>query len=311
MPEPEEWQREENTPSDAQLHRVARVIFDRHTRYQHARIIDSGFYGRKFFLDGDLQSATLDEFIYHESLVHPALAARGSPLRVLVLGGGEGATLREVLRWRTVDSVDMVDIDGEVVEACATHLGMMHQGAFDDPRAHVVIADAVDFVQNAAQTGMRWDVVISDITSPSEDGPGNFCFTREYFAAIAAVLHPDGILATQSGPIAPGLIPLHARVMRTVGAVFAHAASYSCAVASFGQSWGFTLASALPIAARLAATRVGSLLTEQITSPLRYLDARLIEAMLAMPVYVREAIAADTSIYTSAALPGRISASTA
>jgi spermidine synthase len=307
MQEVSGWLREENSPWDAQLHRVERVVFEKQTQYQHARIIDTGFYGRKFFLDGDLQSATLDEFIYHESLTHPALLAFGAPVRVLILGGGEGATLREVLRWRTVRVARMVDIDREVIAACKTHLGAMHQGAFDDARSSVTIADASAYLSAAAAAGERWDVIISDITSPTEAGPANFCFTQDYFEAAHAVLSTEGVLVTQSGPIAPRLIDLHARATRTVARVFAHVASYGCAVASFGQNWGFTIASDVPLTPRLGAARTSELLSTHVTGPLRFLDGPFVAALLTPPVYVRTAIASENSIFTREDLPMRIS----
>lgn len=115
----------------------------------------------------------------------------GSPSKVLVLGGGEGATIREVLRWLTVEQVAMIDIDGEVVEACRQHLPEMHANAFDDPRLKLVIGDALEFLDTSSQI---WDVVISDLSDPIEEGPSFQLFTKEYFEKILQVLTPEGFL---------------------------------------------------------------------------------------------------------------------
>ena len=122
---------------------VTRVLYEGRTRFQEVRIVETRPYGLALFLDGAPQSAVADEFVYHEALVHPALVAHPSPRRVLIAGGGEGATLREVLRHPTVEQATMVDIDGELVELARRHLEPMHRGAFDDPRARVIVGDAL------------------------------------------------------------------------------------------------------------------------------------------------------------------------
>ena len=155
------WLSEYMTPWDIYMHGVRRIIAYQRTPYQEMYIVDSGSYGKALILDGKWQSSTVDEFLYHEPLVQPAMILHGSPQRVLLLGGGEGATLREVLRWKTVRRAVMVDIDRDVVDACRLHLPELHLNAFDDPRAEVVIADAVEFVE---QTADRWDVIISDLS---------------------------------------------------------------------------------------------------------------------------------------------------
>jgi spermidine synthase len=290
------------TPGDRYLHVIDRLVCDVHTSYQRIRIADTAAYGRKLFLDDIVQSAEADEFIYHEALTQPALlAAPAPPCNVLILGGGEGATLREVLRWPSVRRVVMVDIDAQVVALCREHMRVMHQGAYDDPRAEVVIADAVDYIQSA--TGECWDAIISDITEPVDDGPSNFCFTREYFARLRTLLAPGAVLVTQSGPVAPPLITQHARVTRTLQAAFPHVLSYSAAIPSYSMPWGFTLASEAPLDARFDPERTAPLLSGPLGGALRFLDAPFLHAMLTAPAYVRAALESETRIYTDADLP--------
>src|SRR5262245_47815335 len=118
------------------------VLHTRQTRFQKLEIADTVSYGRALFLDDKIQSSESDEFVYHEALVHPALVLHPQPRSVLVVGGGEGATLREALRHRTVERAVMVDIDDQAVEACRQYLGAWHQGAFDDSRTELLHADA-------------------------------------------------------------------------------------------------------------------------------------------------------------------------
>ena len=184
------WITEYISPHDVYLHGVVEVLAYRKTAFQQMYVVRSGIYGTALVLDGKWQSCTGDEFLYHESLVQPACVYHGAPKNVLILGGGEGATTREVLRWRTVERVVMVDIDGEVVAACKEHLPEMHQGAFDDPRTEVVIGDAIEYLDNALP---EWDVIISDLSDPIEEGPSFKLFTREYFEQCRRGLRPGGV----------------------------------------------------------------------------------------------------------------------
>ena len=105
------WMYEYISPWDRYAHGVTRLLDHRKTAFQEMVIIETGAYGKGLVLDGKWQSCTGDEFLYHEPLVHPAMLQHGAPRRVLILGGGEGATAREVLRWKSVQRVVMIDID--------------------------------------------------------------------------------------------------------------------------------------------------------------------------------------------------------
>ena len=135
------WINEYITPWDIYAHGITKVLAYQKTAFQEMYIVESGAYGKALVLDGKWQSCTGDEFIYHEVLVQPGMIAHGNPKTALVLGGGEGATIREILRWQSIERVVMIDIDGEVVAACQEHLPEMHQGAFEDPRIELKIAD--------------------------------------------------------------------------------------------------------------------------------------------------------------------------
>ena len=293
------WMREMITPHDVYLHGADRVLLHATTPYQTICISESSVYGRKLFLDGIVQSSEGDEFVYHEALVQPAALAVGAPRDVLVMGGGEGATIREVLRWDTVEHVTMVDIDAEVIAACRELLPN-HQGSFDDPRVELIIGDAVEFL---ATTERRFDVVISDMTDPVADGPATFCFTTEYFAAIAAVLADEGVLALQAGPMGPAEIDLHGKVVRSIQAVFPEVVSYPCMAAVYGRPLAFAVASRTPITPRLDPARTAPLLDAHVRGPLRYLDAEVARGLMATPRYVIDAIAAGDDVYRDAAPP--------
>ena len=294
------WMNEYVTPWDVYAHGITRVLAYRKTAFQEMYIVETGAYGRALVLDGKWQSCTGDEFLYHEPLVQPAMLLHGAPRRVLILGGGEGATAREVLRWKTVERATMIDIDGEVVDACREHLAEMHQHAFDDPRLEVVIEDALDYL---GHTGQTWDVIVSDLSDPIEDGPSFKLFTKEYFEQAKQVLSPDGVFALQAGPVAPAELGMHARLVRTMKTVFDHVESYSTQVPTFVSPWGFVLGTARPIDTRPNPERIDRELEEKTTGGLRMLDGTTLLGLFQLPKHLRRAIAEETRIYTLAQPP--------
>lgn len=293
------WISEYMSPWDVFAHGVERILVSKRTAFQDLAIVETGWFGKALVLDGKFQSCTADEFIYHEALVHPAMLAHGAPKRVLVLGGGEGATLREVLRWKSVEHATMVDIDGEAVEACREHLPEMHRGAFDDPRAWFVAGDALAFLDDP---GEPWDVVISDLSDPIEDGPAAALFSREYFEKIRKALAPGGVLALQAGALNPMEVELHARLARTVASVFPVAQSYSASMAIYASLWGFLLAGGDGVALP-SANDADALLAKQIGGEMRAVDGPFLEGMFRLPVYVRRAIETETRVLTGDASP--------
>lgn len=294
------WISEYITPWDIYVHGITKVLAYKKTAYQDMYVVETGVYGKALVLDGKWQSCTGDEFLYHEPLVHPAMLGHGAPKKVLILGGGEGATIREVLRWTTVEKVAMVDIDGEVVEACREHLPEMHANAFDDPRLELVIGDAIKFVD---ETQEKWDVVISDLSDPIEEGPSFQLFTKEYFEKIRQIMTPNGFFVIQAGPVSPGEMALHVRIVNTVKAVFPHVASYRSYISTYGTPWGFVLGSVTPINTRPDPDEIDRVLSANTTGGLRMFDGITLLGMLQVPKHLREAIAQETEVYTLAAPP--------
>ena len=294
------WINEYVTPWDIYSHGIEETLAYKKTAYQEMYIVRTGAYGKALVLDGKWQSCTGDEFLYHEPLVHPALLLHGRPRSVLILGGGEGATAREALRWKSVERVVMIDIDGEVVDACRRHLPEMHQGAFDDPRLEVVIRDALDYLDSVAG---EFDVIISDLSDPIEDGPSFKLFTREYFANVQRALKPDGVFVVQAGPVSPVEMHLHCRLASTVRAVFENTASLTTYVPTYAAPWSFILASAKAINTRPDPDRIDDALAAQVKGALRALDGTALLGMYQLPKHLRIAIVEETQVYTLADPP--------
>ena len=294
------WMSEYITPWDIYVHGITQVLAYKKTAYQEMYVVQTGIYGKGLVLDGKWQSCTGDEFLYHEPLVHPAMICHGSPKKVLVLGGGEGATIREVLRWKSVEKVVMIDIDGEVVDACREHLPEMHQNAFDDPRCEVVIGDALDYLDN---TDKDWDIVISDLSDPIEEGPSFQLFTKEYFEKVRSIMSPNGYFVVQAGPVSPAEMKMHARIVNTLKSVFPNVQSCTSFISTYGAPWGFAIASTQEINTRPEPEVTDKLLAEKTTGGFRMLDGITLLGLMQVPGHLRKVIADETEVYTMAEPP--------
>ena len=182
----------------AQSFEVTNVLYHEKTEHQDLVIFETPSFDRVMALDNIIQVTTRDEYVYHEMLTHVPVVARGcvaGDVRdVLIIGGGDGGILREVLRHNTVEHATMVEIDRTVVDLCLEHLPEISNGAFDDPRSELIITDGVKFV---AETDKRFDVIIVDSTDPI--GPGEVLFTESFYADCHRCLKNGGVLVTQNG----------------------------------------------------------------------------------------------------------------
>ncbi|MSQ11180.1 MAG: polyamine aminopropyltransferase [Dehalococcoidia bacterium] len=292
-----EWYTEFLTPHLSVSARIGKVLFSGKTAYQAVELLETPSLGRVLRLDGKTQSAELDEHVYHESLVHPAMLLHPAPRSVFIGGGGEGATAREVLRHGTVERVVMVDLDKELVELCREHLKDFHQGALDDPRLHLVFDDALKHLENTTD---RFDVVVMDIADPLEGGPAHLLYTQETYRIVAERLNPGGVLVTQAGPVSMvNYREVHPAIHNTLETVFPTVASYAVHVQSFGEPWGFVLASDARDPRQFTLSQVDQRIRERGLTGLRFYDGQSHQGLFALPRYLREAIAAEERIITT------------
>jgi spermidine synthase len=170
------------------------VLFDSQTEHQRLIIFENADFGRVMMLDNIVQLTTKDEFVYHEMMSHVPLFAHGKAKKVLIIGGGDGGVLREVLKHPEVKAATLCEIDRGVIDLCRLHFPEISAGAYDDPRTHIVIADGTKFV---AETDERFDVIMVDSTDPV--GPGAVLFTKDFYAGCRRCLAPGGLLVTQNG----------------------------------------------------------------------------------------------------------------
>ena len=173
---------------------AGQVLVDEQSAFQRITVIDSERYGKGLLLDGCWMTAERQERHYHESLVHPALCSAEAIERILVIGGGDGGTARECLRHAGVRHLDMVEIDGRVVELSQKHLASLGAGCWNDPRFRLTVGDGIAWA--AGCDDASYDVVIVDGSDPA--GPAEGLFNRSFFEHCRRILRPGGVFATQS-----------------------------------------------------------------------------------------------------------------
>jgi len=295
---PYKWFFESTTPVEGHMHAIARTIASRQTAFQLMEIMETLSYGKCLVLDGRIQSSQGDEFIYHEALVHPGLLAHPDPRRAMVIGGGEGATVREILRHRSIAECLMVDIDGEVVAECRQHLPEMHQGAFEDPRTRLLHEDARAYLE---KTSERFDLIVIDLVEPLEEGPACLLFTREFYTLVRDRLTERGVMTMQAGMTKVNELAFFAAVNRTLREVFPVVAPYQTFVSCFGTPWGFSVGSkGADPRAQTPADIDGLIAARLAEKDLGYWDGATHQHCFSLPKFIRRALAESDRVITDA-----------
>ena len=266
-----------------------RVLEEVTSHHQELAVFENATWGRVLLLDGVIQLTTSDEFVYHEMMAHVPLMALEHPQSVLVVGGGDGGVLREVLRHPGVEEACLVDIDRSVIDLSLRHFPEVSAGAFDDPRSEVVIADGAAFV---ASTDTRFDAVIVDSSEPV--GASAVLHSPEFFANCKRCLRPGGILVTQTGM--PNLAPEQLSATCTAFArLFKVAAPYMCWQpcyfgGPFALTWGSDTAELRQVPIETLAERAK---TRGIAT--RYYTPELHHAAFTLPAYVQDLVSTAIS----------------
>jgi spermidine synthase len=276
------WFRELQPDSHEEIaYLCEKLVYSGRSRFQRIDIIDTMLHGRMLFLDGVAQSAQHDEFIYHEMLVHPAIFSVSKARSVLIIGGAEGATLREVLRHKEVERVVMVEIDKELIAVCRRLLPSWHKGSFEDPRLQLVIQDGRQFLQDCPET---FDAIIVDLSDPEEGGPALFLFTRQFYQLLRDRLNPGGCVTLQGEAVSPQGLALHARITNTLRSVFPVVRPYMYSIHSFHRPDAHILAARDPqwsLEALVERSMNASL-------PLLYFSPEIARAMFHLPPYLHK-----------------------
>lgn len=280
------WFLEQTTDYEGSFHSLEEIIYSANTLYQRIEIIRTGSYGKSLVIDGKIQSSEIDEFIYHEALVHPAMLVSDSPNKILIAGGGEGAVAREVLKHPSVSDVIIVDLDELVVELSKKYLSEWHRGAFYDSRVKLFYEDARKFIERHTN---EFDIVIIDLPEPTEGGPAFLLYTKEFYESVYNCLKEDGVMATQATSASVNNLKVFVAITNTIKMVFPYVNPYVVSIPSFFAPWGFVLSSKKKDISILSQQYIEDKLSKLI-GELRFYDYETHNGMFALPKYLRSAL---------------------
>lgn len=289
------WFTEWFTPNEKHSHQIKKYLVCKKTNYQKMIIAETYSFGRCLILDGEMQSAEFDEFIYHEALVHPALILHPCPKRVLIIGGGEGATLREVLKHKTVERVIMVDIDNKVIEFSKKYLKKWHEYAFGNPKVELVIADAKKYVE---KTRNKFDCIICDLPSPIKNGLVYLLYTLEFYRTLKQKLEPQGIFVTQAGSGNLLQIELHRRLYATLRKAFNYVYPYYQFIPSFDVPWAFLLCQDKEMST-FSKEELYRRIQERLRDKLKFYDGITHQGLFYIPKNIRQLLSQEKKIITA------------
>ncbi|MDH4275492.1 MAG: methyltransferase domain-containing protein [Gammaproteobacteria bacterium] len=285
-----QWFLEQGPWGETHQFEITHTVCEGKTHYQDYAIYQTREYGKMFVVGGFCQSSQHDEYIFHESLVHPAMIAHPRPRRVLVIGGGEGAALREVLRHPSVESVVLVDIDHQLVQKCTDYLPEWHQGAYHDTRVKMVVLTAAEYLN---RTHATFDVIIVDLCLDLACESTRHLYERSTFEKMKQRLAPGGIMAMQAmelnGLTAEYASCHHIELRRKIAGIYRYLNSYHAFVPSLWSNRGFVIASDETYVNRYTARDVDHILAERrLDKLLRYYDGETHLHMFSLSKDVRK-----------------------
>lgn len=269
-------------------HRIKRHVVSKKTKFQQVDFIDTHDLGLVVILDNKIQSTEVDEFVYHEALVHPAMITHPDPKNILIIGGGEGATLREVLKHPTVKRAVMVDIDKEFVHLCKKYLKKWHQYSFNDERVKLIFTDAREYIK---KTNFLFDIIISDISDPVEEGPAQKLFTKEFYSFIKSILKPDGIFITHAtAAFYTSNKSISTKIFKMFSDIFQLSDFYYEYIPSFSSLWAFTIGSLKYSPKKLSSATLDKRLRKRGLRNLSYYDQETHKRLFYLPKCLRKVL---------------------
>ncbi len=270
------WFNEKNTDGYQVKWKISKILYSEKTPYQELAVVDTLEWGKALILDGALQVSEKDEFVYHEMIVHVPMFSHPAPRNVLIIGGGDGGTLRELCKHPQLQKVDMVEIDERVVAASKKYLPSI-SSAFNDARVNLYFQDGIEFVKNAG----KYDLVIVDSSDPI--GPAQLLFTQEFYSNIYNCLNDDGMMVVQSeSPIF--YQEVFCSVHRNISAVFPQTLVYLAYIPTYVSGpWSFTIGSKIHDPREVKGD-------SKADFDLKYYNDKVHQAAFALPGFIQDMI---------------------
>lgn len=288
------WSQEHLATGEMHCHQIVTVLHTLDSGIQRIEVVDTAGYGRGLFLDGRIQHLEHDEYIYSETIVHPAaLMLRNSMQRVLVVGGGPGGVIREVLKHHSVSSVVQVDIDRNVIDLCRVWFSHVAQGCYDDERVELVVSDIRDFASSCAS---QFDLIVNDISEPMEGTPAEGLFDQSIIQALASLLSPHGVFVTWAGSVGPASFDLAVAIDRSLSKAYPYKVGWICHPQAYGTSWltiGCSKEALTP--RRLSPREIDTWIATNVTGTLALYDGETDQHMFSLPKDIRRFLAQEAA----------------
>ncbi len=259
-----------------------KVLYDGKSEYQRIKVFENEKYGRVLRLDKAFQTSEYDEYTYHEPLVHVPMLLHPEPKRVLLIGGGDGGALEEVLKHPSVEKATMVELDGKVIEVAKEYLGKIHNGSFEHPKAEVIVGDGIEYIKNTQE---KFDVIILDLTDPYSIS--TYLYTDEFYREVKSKLNENGVLALHT-EMPYVLDHIHIRVLKTLKTVFKFVRPYYNFVPIYGTVMGFAVCSETLDTKVLSAEEIDRRIEERKIGDLHLLNGEVYKGWLAVPNRIQE-----------------------
>lgn len=225
---------------------ISEVIAEVQSPFQLIQIADTPEFGKIMRIDGAMMTSEKDEFYYHESLVHPAAITHGNPQTALIIGGGDGGSTEELLKYRSIQSITLCEIDEQVIALSRQYLQAIHQNAFDSPRVNIIHTDGFAFIQNGhEQIREQYDLILLDLTDPIAPNGSNLaepCMSEEFFVACYKRLNDGGAIVLHLGSEFYHQVRYQTTLTR-LHKVFDCVHPYSVFIPLYGAMWGMAMAS--------------------------------------------------------------------
>ncbi|RAL23469.1 polyamine aminopropyltransferase [Thermoflavimicrobium daqui] len=270
------WYTEKQTPNHGITSKIKRTLHHEQTEFQKLDIIETEQFGNMMVLDGMVMTTDQDEFVYHEMITHIAMNTHPNPRNVLVVGGGDGGAIREVLRYPSVEKAVLAEIDGKVIEAAQNYFPKI-AGSLTDARVDIQVTDGIQYI---AENKNKFDVILVDSTEPI--GPAIGLFQKPFYEGIAEALKEDGIMVAQTE--SPWFNrDLIRQVFQDISQVFPITRLYTASIPTYPSGlWSFTIGSK-----KYDPLKVDE---EKLISPLgtRYYHPGIHRSVFQLPIFVQE-----------------------
>jgi len=263
---------------------ASRKVGEWQTRLHKLEIYDTEHYGRIIRLDGLNITSEREEFVCHENLIHPALAAQLAPRKVLIVGGGDGGAAEEALKHPSVEQVTICETDAEMIEVAKEHFRAVHRGKFDDPRLRVVIADGAKLVR---ETHERFDLIALDLNEPS--GASEPFYSAEFFQHCRQALVPGGALVLHLGTPVARPEPVGELAQRLNG-IFRIVRPYTMYIPLFGTQWAMAVCSDKLDPKAITADEIDRRIEHRKLQDLKFYNGETHEGVFALPNFIRDLV---------------------